>query len=48
MLHVGLDLGGKRLEVCVLDESAERVSVTTATPDGGGLGDLVGRVATLG
>jgi transposase len=48
MLHAGLDLSRKRLDVCVLDEAGERVSVTAAFPDAGGLRDLAGRVAKFG
>jgi transposase len=48
MLHAGLDLSRKRLDVCVLDEAGERVSVTAASPDAGGLRDLAGRVAKFG
>jgi hypothetical protein len=30
MLHLGLDLSRKRLDVCALDERGERIAVTAA------------------
>ena len=33
MLHLGLDLSRKRLDVCVLDQRGERFAVTAASPD---------------
>src|SRR5262245_8545369 len=41
MLHAGLDLSRKRLDVCVLDEHGERLEVGVALPDAGGLAQLV-------
>jgi len=41
MLHLGLDLSRKRLDVCALDERGERVAVTAVPPDTDGLGALV-------
>jgi len=37
MLHVGLDLSRRRLDVCVIDENGEVVGETTAAPDVDGL-----------
>jgi hypothetical protein len=37
MLHVGLDLSRKRLDVHVLDDAGQTVAVTTAPPDADGL-----------
>lgn len=42
MLHVGLDLSRRRVDVCVLDDAGEKVAVTVATPDAGGLAALAG------
>jgi transposase len=44
MLHAGLDLSRKRLDVCLLAEGGERVEVGVALPDAGGLVELVDRV----
>jgi hypothetical protein len=44
MLHAGLDLSRKRLDVCLLAEDGERVEVGVALPDAGGLAELVERV----
>ncbi len=33
MLYLGLDLGRKRPDVCVLDERGEKVAVTATPPD---------------
>jgi transposase len=46
MLHVGLDLSRHRLDVCVLDEGGEVVSVTGAAPDADGLRVLASRFGT--
>ena len=35
MLHAGLDLSRRRLDVCVLDEHGERLEVGVALPDAG-------------
>jgi transposase len=48
MLHLGLDLSRKRLDVCVLDERGEKLAVTAAPPDTDGLRELVRRTATYG
>jgi transposase len=48
MLHLGLHLSRKRLDVCVLDERGEKLAVTAAPPDAGGLRDLVRRTAAFG
>ena len=37
MLHAGLDLSRKRLDVHLLDERGETVAPTAAPPDAGGL-----------
>jgi hypothetical protein len=47
MLHAGLDLSRKRLDVCVLDEHGERVIVTAASPDADGLRHLVGEIGAF-
>ena len=44
MLHAGLDLSRRRLDVCVLDEHGERLEVGVALPDAGGLAQLVEHV----
>ncbi len=44
MLHVGLDLSRRRLDVCVLDERGELVEETAAPPDADGLAGLVRRL----
>src|ERR1035441_2483181 len=48
MLHLGLDLSRKRLEVGVRDERGERTAVTAAPPDAEGLRELVRRLAPHG
>ena len=48
MLHAGLDLSRKRLDVHLLDETGTTREVTTALPEAGGLNDLVGRIAEYG
>src|SRR4051812_31062021 len=45
MLHAGLDLSRRRLDVCVLAESGELIAETTAPPDADGLRGLAGRLA---
>ena len=37
MLHVGLDLSRRRLDICVLDEHGELVAETAAPADADGL-----------
>jgi transposase len=44
MLHVGLDLSRRRLEVCLVDEAGEVVARIAAAPDADGLCHLVRRV----
>lgn len=48
MLYAGLDLSRKRLDVCLLDESGEKLAVTTAPPDDDGLRGLSERFAARG
>jgi hypothetical protein len=48
MLHTGLDLSRKRLDVCLLAEDGELVAETAAPPDADGLRGLAGRLAALG
>ncbi len=48
MLHVGLDLSRTRLDVHVLNEDGDTVEVTRASPDAGGLQDLVARIGDHG
>jgi hypothetical protein len=45
VLHVGLDLGRKRVEVCLISDQGELVDRFAAVPDGGGLYGLARRVA---
>jgi transposase len=47
MMHVGLDLSRRRVDVCVLDQGGRRVLETACSPDPGGLDGLVVRVAGL-
>jgi transposase len=48
MLHAGLDLSRKRLDVCLLSDQGELVSELTAFPDSGGLKSLAQRVEAEG
>jgi hypothetical protein len=48
MLHAGLDLSRKRLEVRVLDEPGETMLETWTPPDRDGLSSLVRRVEMFG
>jgi transposase len=48
MLHLGLDLSRKRLDVCVLNDAGDKLAVTQAPPDADGLRHLVKEVAVLG
>ena len=48
MLHVGLDLSRKRVDVCVLAEDGTEVCVTTAPPDADGLRGLARRLESFG
>ena len=45
MLHVGLDLSRRRLDVCVLSDEAELVEELAASPDPDGLRYLVSKLA---
>jgi transposase len=45
MLHAGLDLSRRRLDVCLLSDHAELLEQTAAPPDADGLRGLVARVA---
>jgi hypothetical protein len=45
MLHAGLDLSRRRLDVCLLDEHGELVAETAAPPDADGLRGLARRLA---
>ena len=45
MLHAGLDLSRRRLDVCLLSEHGELVAQTAAPPDGDGLRGLARRLA---
>jgi transposase len=45
MLHAGLDLSRRRLDVCLLSDHAEVLEQTAAPPDADGLRGLVGRAA---
>lgn len=48
MVHVALDLSRSRLDVCVLAEDGEQLSMTTAPPDRDGLGVLTRKLAPFG
>jgi transposase len=48
MLHLGLDLSRKRLDVCVLNEAGAKLAVTQAPPDLDGLRHLAKEVSALG
>jgi transposase len=45
MLHAGLDLSRRRLDVCLLSDQGELLVETAVPPDADGLRGLVGRVA---
>ena len=45
MLHAGLDLSRKRLDVCLLTEHGELIDEFSAPPDADGLRGLVRQVA---
>ena len=47
MLHVGLDLSRRRIDVCLLDERGELVAETAAPADADGLRGLAGRVGGI-
>jgi transposase len=44
MLHAGLDLSRRRLDVCLVDDSGELVAQIAAAPDADGLRHLAMRV----
>jgi transposase len=48
MLHVGLDLSRRRLDVCLLDEQGQTVAVLAVPPDADGLRHLTAEVAGFG
>ena len=48
MLHAGLDLSRKRLDVCLLSDQGELVDELKAQPDGAGLAALAGQVSEHG
>jgi hypothetical protein len=48
MLHAGLDLSRKRLDVCLLSEHGELVEEFAVPPDADGLRGLVHRVGQHG
>ena len=48
MLHAGLDLSRKRLDVCLLSDQGELVEELAAFPDSGGLKSLAQRVEAAG
>ena len=45
MLHAGLDLSRRRVDVCLLSDRGELVAETAAPPDADGLRGLADRVA---
>jgi transposase len=45
MLHVGLDLSRRRLDVCLLDEAAGPLAETAVPSNADGLRGLAGRLA---
>ena len=48
MLHAGLDLSRRRLDVCLIDDAGEVVGRLAAPPDADGLRRLVERVNPQG
>jgi transposase len=48
VLHVGLDLSRKQVEVCLISDQGELIDRFTATPDRDGLYGLARRVAVYG
>jgi hypothetical protein len=48
MLHAGLDLSRKRLDVCLITEDGEIAGRLAAPPDADGLRGLVRRIAPCG
>jgi hypothetical protein len=47
MLHAGLDLSRRRLDMCLLDERGELLVETAVPPDADGLRGLARRLAGL-
>ena len=47
MLHAGLDLSRRRLDVCLLGEGGQVLAETAVPPDADGLRGLAGRLAGL-
>ena len=45
MLHAGLDLSRRRLDVCLVDDAGELVAQLAAAPDTDGLRHVARRVA---
>jgi transposase len=48
VLHVGLDLSRKRIDVCLISDQGELIDRLAATPDRDGLYGLAARVAVYG
>ena len=48
MLHVGLDLSRRRIDVCLISDQGELIDRSTAIPDRDGLHGLARRVAVYG
>jgi transposase len=48
MLHIGLDLSRKKLDVCVLDDDGTQLKSTLCPPDADGLRQLVRELDALG
>ena len=48
MVHAGLDLSRRRLDVCLMSQDAEVVGELAVPPDADGLAGLVARTRTLG
>ncbi|MBV8917102.1 MAG: hypothetical protein JOZ76_03265 [Bradyrhizobium sp.] len=48
VLHVGLDLSRKRIDVCLISDQGELIDRFTAIPDRDGLHGLARRVAVYG
>jgi hypothetical protein len=48
MVHAGLDLSRRRLDVCLLSERGEVVRELAVSPDGDGLAGLVARTRSVG
>ena len=44
MLHAGLDLSRRRLDVCVLSDDGELIARTAAPPDADGLAHLAAKL----